>query len=150
MDWITTVAHQRDSEKERTRLFDREVNELWASLKARMNACCESYERLYRHDPCGILAQFDETNAEAPFVKCVKQNPADQLFSQEKCRVTLSRNGAVYVAVYSTSRPELLLTVVQADDGHAVVQYDSTDVSLDRASELILRPILFDDVPEDL
>jgi len=154
MDWITTLAHQRDREKERTRLLDRELNELWLSLKTRMNTCCETYERLYPHDQIGILAQYDGANPDKPVVRCMTRNPADQQFSVEKCQVTLSRSGAVYVAVYrwqnSKAHPELLLTVGQADDGHAVVQHGSMDVSLDRGCELILRPILFDDLPENV
>ena len=147
--WITTLAHRRDRERERTRLFERELNELWASLKDRLEASCDAYERLYPHGQAGILAQYEGADPEAPVVRRMTRNPADQQFTLEKCRVTVSRNGAVHRANYSTTRRELRLTVGQADDGHAVAQHDSADISLDRVCELILRPILFDDLPDD-
>jgi len=149
MDWITRLAHQRDREKERTQQFDREIIELWESLKDRLKAYRDAYARLYPPGHADLEARYDgTTNPQAPVFTCMNRDGTGA-FTIEKCRVALSQTGAVFKANYSTALPEILLTVINTEDGHAVVQHNSREISLDRVCELILRPMLFDDLPEE-
>jgi len=144
MTWITKLAYQRDLAAHQRRIFDLEVSELWRSLRIRMGNCADSYERMYPHAQHHVLAQWD---ANHDVFKCSAPD-ANGAYNDEKWRVTLTRNDSVIKASYSTSRPEIQLVVGRAEDGHAVLQSGGSEISLDEATERILRPILFDDLPE--
>jgi hypothetical protein len=150
VNWITKLAYQRERAKDNRRLFEQESAELWELLKSRMGTSAQSYERLYPHgDPgANLQAEWDLTDPAAPFFRCLTRD-AHQAYTVEKCRMTLTRAGSMIKASYTGATPEVLLTLGHSERGDAVLQHDATDVSLDRASELILRPILFDDLPAD-
>jgi hypothetical protein len=150
MNWITILAHQRDQAAERKELFEREATELWESLKMRSKECAASYDRLYPHGTGLLHAQYNETDEPArPFFRCMTRNAANGHYTVEKCRVTLTRSERTIKANYSTDQPELLFTIGTSEKRHTALQHDAKCISLDEACELILRPLLFEDVPSE-
>jgi hypothetical protein len=146
MDWIISLAHRRNESADASQRFEREAEELWNSLKTRIRECQASYERCY--PPGNERVEYHERpSGELVFRRLAAPGQGQQ--ENEVSGVTIRRKRRTIKADYSTDQPELLVTVGPSKDGPATLCHDALSITIDRACELILRPVLFDDLPSD-
>jgi hypothetical protein len=95
-----------------------------------------------------MQVQYETANANQSVVKRMTPNPADAAaYTVEKDSVTLQFHApATITAIYSTQKAPVILYVSKGKEGQTVIEYSKEEVSLDRACELILAPLLFDDI----
>jgi hypothetical protein len=148
MDWLSKFADKRAQKHRDETLVDSAAAEFWASLKDQLRAARDAYTRLYPPDDVQMQVQYNEVNAHHSVLKRMTLDQADfPAFKVEKDSVSIEFHArATITAVYSTQTPPRILYVNRSEEGQAVVEYSEESVSLDRACELILAPILFDDL----
>ncbi len=146
MDWINDLALKREGSLADAQALSAKGDALWEGLKELMLAVHDLYMQRYP-----AAADRDEVEYE-------NRNPNLQVFRRrhrdaqnqpaaEICVATVSFNAPVVTATYSTQRPPALLTVGRDNEGYAAILYNGKSVSLDRAAEILLRPVLFPDFP---
>jgi hypothetical protein len=148
MDWLSKLADKRAQKQQDETLVNSAATEFWASLKDQLRAARDAYTLFYPPNNVHMQVQFNEVNANHWVLKRMTLDQAQPpAYTVEKDGVIIQFHfPATITAVYSTQTPPIILYVSRDEKGPAVIEYSEENVSLDRACELILAPILFDDL----
>jgi hypothetical protein len=147
MEWFLKLAHERaEAERKKKAVIDG-GKLFWTVLKSRVREAQTAYNTRYAAIATYPKTAWDETTTPGqPFLKREIQVGATL---QEKDRVTLQYHPpATITATYSPDVSTVVLTVSLGAAGDAILQCGGNEITVDGACELILRPILFDDLPK--
>jgi len=147
MEWFLRLAHER-AEAERKKKAVIDGGELfWTALQGRVKEAQIAYHDLYPATAARPNTIYDDKSKPCePFLK--RETQLAGTAAQEKDRVTLQYHPpATITATYSPEVSTIVLTVSLGTAGDVVLQCGGKEVTVDGACELILRPILFDDLP---
>ena len=173
MDWMFKLANQRNEKKRLKDAAADGARELWTALAAQVHEAQAAYNKLYPEAEAQVRTEYGDGDPQQavpappapgqaapaapplpqppvqPFVRRLIPAPGqpDQ-YTVIKDWVRLQLHAPTTItATYSSGAPTVILAVALATDGHPVLLEASAEVSMDRACEVILKPLLFDDLP---
>lgn len=150
MGWLIHLADKRAQRDRDQRSVRAAAAEFWASLQDQLRSARDTYTRLYPPNVVHIQVQYVRTGKYHAVVKRMTLDRA-HAYRVEKDNVAVQFHPpATITALYSTHLPPVIFHVTRATDGPALIEHNKEIVSLEHACELILRPILFDDLPTNV
>jgi hypothetical protein len=151
MDWFSAPALERLERQREAATFNGKCEALWGGLKLMLRKTIDLYMDRYppvQHDKA---MRFDDTNPNTPFViRVIPAVPPPALptrAEQEEARVTITFSPPQVTASFSTGRPNESFAMNRDSEGYIVLSYRSKPVPFDRAAEIILKSILFFELP---
>jgi hypothetical protein len=147
MEWLLKGMREREEiERKKSAVADGGAL-LWKGLTDRIHLAQIAYTAKYPPLPGGMQIVYITAAGANPYLKR-ETVPAAGAAPTEVDRVTLQYHApATVTASYTSGISPVVLTVALAPAGHATLQYNAKEITLDGACELILRPILFYDLP---
>lgn len=148
MDWLADLALKRLNAHADAQALTTKADALWEGLRQMLQAAYSLYNVSFPPVANGEGVWYAGAAAKVPVVCGRCHTDAANHQAAEIARVTISFNSPVITASYSDGRPPLLITMGRDEKGYVAALHDGTPVSMDRAAEIILRPVLFPDYPE--
>ncbi len=148
MDWTGDLALKSRNAEADAQTLAIKAAALWGGLKQMLEATINLYNRFLPSAPNGEAVLYEEPDANARVVCKRCRTDAGNKRVSEIAAVTISFDSPMVTATYSDGRALALLTMGRDDKGYVVVLHDGMTVSMDLATEIILRPVLLPDYPE--
>lgn len=143
-DWFSKLALQRDRANADTFALNHKARALWRGLVVMIETVCAIYLDRYPHAPDSFTLEYEATDNTVTVRKRRMGGPAPQ----EVAAVTVSCNQSVVTILYtSVVHDPSLFAIGRDSEGYVVILLDGKPVATDRVAELILRPVLFSDLP---
>jgi hypothetical protein len=146
MDWVNKLADQKEAADHRKQRLATGATDIFARLNTEVGNAVTVYNQRVtrptlnekaRHDAATHTVQFGVTNAAGIFTRSLN-TPSVTMTLHEP---------SVISAVYSDfkNRAAEIFTVELDDNGYVCLKHDEKIVAIDKATEIVLQPLLFGD-----
>jgi hypothetical protein len=151
--WVEQRAKQRDKNRDESEIIASGTEDLWKSLCDSVFAAAKQYAARFppRVEPYDFIRTSPYDNFNEIWIEVME--PPVQGMGQgqlkRKVTLTLDRKGSAISTRYHGSKGVQLIRIGVTKDGIAGLFIDSHQVTLEQATEAILGPVLFPDLPGD-